>query len=153
MSARSFARCTIFLRSSASAFLLSLSSAGGMGVNSASNAMSFASAKLTFTSCNSCSIPSSDRLDKSISNVFYGLHYRPFASKILRRSSRPAAKRRRPRRSRAFLSTACKQAFLGGGGALCTLVFSPEPLAKRPSQPRWPPIFARHPSGMPLQIS
>jgi hypothetical protein len=44
-------------------------------LNTASIAMSFASAKLTFNSCNSRSIPSNVRLDKSISRVFDGLHY------------------------------------------------------------------------------
>jgi hypothetical protein len=59
-------------------------------LNTASIAMSFASAKLTFNSCNSRSIPSNVRLDKSISRVFDGLHYRRFAFKMLRPSSQPA---------------------------------------------------------------
>jgi hypothetical protein len=59
-------------------------------LNTASIAMSFASAKLTFNSCNSRSIPSNVRLDKSVSRVFDGLHHRRFAFKILRRSSQPA---------------------------------------------------------------
>ena len=90
MPARSFARFMSLMRSSASAFRLSLSSSGGIGLNTASIAMSFASAKLTFNSCNSRSIPSNVRLDKSISRVFDGLHYRRFAFEMLRRSSQPA---------------------------------------------------------------
>jgi len=67
MSARSLARFIILSRSRASAFLLSSSSSGGIALNTPSIAMSFASAKLTFISCNSCSILSNVRLDKSFS--------------------------------------------------------------------------------------
>ena len=67
MSARSLARFIILSRSSTSAFLLSLSSSGGMALNAASIAISFASARLTFNSRNSCSILSNVRLDKSFS--------------------------------------------------------------------------------------
>ena len=67
MSTRSLARFIIFLRSSASAFLLSSSSSGGIALNAASIAISFASAKLMFISRNSCSILSSTKFDKSFS--------------------------------------------------------------------------------------
>ena len=92
MSARSRARFIIFLRSSASAFLLSLSSSGGIALNAASIAMSFASAKLTFISCSCCSIFSKIWLDKSISEWVNEPHYAPCTGRILRHSSRPASR-------------------------------------------------------------
>jgi len=86
MSARSLARCIILLRSRASAFLLSLSSSGGICLNAASIAMSFASARWTFICRNSCSILSNVRFDKSFSGVVSGCHYRSWARQKQRRS-------------------------------------------------------------------
>lgn len=76
MSARSLARFIILSRSRVSALLLSLSSSGGIALNAASIAMSFASAKMTFISLNSCSILSKVWLGKSFSNGATGHHYR-----------------------------------------------------------------------------
>ena len=89
MPARSLARFIILPRSRASAFRLSLSSSGGIVLKTPSIAMSFASAKLMFISANSCSILSNVRLDKSFSESVNGRHYRGYALKMLRRSSRP----------------------------------------------------------------
>ena len=76
MAARSLARFIILLRSKASAFLLSLSSSGGIALNTPSIAMSFASAKLMFIRCNSCSILSRFRFDKSFSKSVGGRKYK-----------------------------------------------------------------------------
>ena len=73
---RSLARFIILSRSSISAFRLSLSSSGGMALNAASIAISFASARLTFKFRNSCSILSSVRLDNSFSKLMCVRHYR-----------------------------------------------------------------------------
>jgi hypothetical protein len=76
MFARSIARFIILSRSRDSAFLLSLSSSGGIALNAASIAMSFASARLMFISRNSCSILSNVWLDNSFSNNAASGHYR-----------------------------------------------------------------------------
>ena len=62
----------ILSRSRRNAFLLSLSRSAGIDENAASVAMSFASAILTFISCNSCSILSNVRFDKSSSKSISG---------------------------------------------------------------------------------
>lgn len=86
MPARILARSIILSRSAASACLLSLSRSAGIDVNADSIAMSFASAKLTFISSNSCSILSNVRLDKSFSKSVSGLNYRAWVAKKQRRS-------------------------------------------------------------------
>jgi len=88
MSARSLARFIILSRSRANAFLLSWSSSGGIALNTPSIAMSFASAKLTFICCNSCSILSNVRLDNSFSQNVNERHYGDCTSKRKRRSRR-----------------------------------------------------------------
>ena len=90
MAARSLARFIILARSRANAFLLSLSSSGGIALKTPSIAMSFASAKLLFNSFNSFSILSNAWLDNSFSESVNKRHYRRCALKMLRRSSRPA---------------------------------------------------------------
>lgn len=80
VSARSLARFIILSRSNASAFLLSSSSSGGIALNAASIAISFASARFTFISRNSCSILSNVWSDKSFSNMAIRRHYSCSAS-------------------------------------------------------------------------
>ena len=87
MAARSLARFIILSRSRDSAFLLSLSSSGGIALNAASIAMSFASAKFTFISRNSCSILSNVWLDKSFSDSVSNDECRGQAVNKQRRSS------------------------------------------------------------------
>ena len=88
MSARFLARSIILSRSPVSAFLLSLSRSAGIDANADSIAMSFASAKLTFINCNSCSILSNVRLDKSFSESVSGHNYRGSALRKQRHSRR-----------------------------------------------------------------
>lgn len=87
ISARSLARFIILSRSRDSAFLLSLSSSGGIALNAASIAMSFASAKFTFISRNSYSILSNVWLDKSFSDSVSNDECRGQAVNKQRRSS------------------------------------------------------------------
>ena len=72
LSARILARSIILSRSRRNAFLLSLSRSAGIDENAISIAMSFASARFTFINCNSCSILSNDRFDKSLSERAMG---------------------------------------------------------------------------------
>ena len=65
--ARERARIIILSRSRRNAALLSLSRSAGIAANADSIAMSFASAKLVFINCNSFSILSNVRFDKSFS--------------------------------------------------------------------------------------
>ena len=88
MSARSLARFIILSRSRDKAFLLSSSSSGGIALKTPSIAISFASAKLTFISCNSCSILSNVRSDKSCSHNINERHYGGCTPKRQRRSRR-----------------------------------------------------------------
>ena len=88
MSARFLARSIILSRSPISAFLLSFSRSAGIDANADSIAMSFASAKLTFINCNSCSILSNVRFDKSFSESVSGGNYKEFALRKQRRSRR-----------------------------------------------------------------
>ena len=55
------------------AFLLASSRSAGIDENAVSIAMSFASAKLTFINCNSSSILSKVRSDKTLSESVVGL--------------------------------------------------------------------------------
>ncbi len=72
ISARTLARSIIFSRSRRKAFLLASSRSAGIDENAVSIAMSFASAKLTFINCNSISILSKVRFDKSLSENVMG---------------------------------------------------------------------------------
>jgi hypothetical protein len=90
MSDRSLARFIILSRSNDSAFLLSLSSSGGIFLNAASIAISLASARFTLISRNSFSILSNASLDKSFSNIAASRHYSGWAPGKQRRSMRIA---------------------------------------------------------------
>ena len=85
MPARVLARSIILSRSRRKAFLLSLSRSGGIDENADSIAMSFASAMWTFNNCNSCSILSRVRFDKSFSKCGMGPDCRPWQVLIQRR--------------------------------------------------------------------
>ena len=74
------------IRSWPNAFLLSVSRSAGIDENAASIAMSFASAILTFNNCNSCSILSNVRFDKSFSKCVIDCDNRRWALLIQRRS-------------------------------------------------------------------
>ena len=86
ISARVFARSIILSRSRFNAFLLSSSRSAGIDENAVSIAMSFASAKFKFINCNSCSILSRVRFDKSLSGRAMGCEGRRWAFSIQRRS-------------------------------------------------------------------
>ena len=87
MSARVFARSIILSRSRRIAFLLASSRSAGIDENAVSIAMSFASAKLTFINCNSISILSKVRFDKSLSENVMGCDGRRRTCLMQRRSS------------------------------------------------------------------
>jgi len=86
ISVRLLARAIILLRRLRSAFRLGSSRSAGIDENAASIAMSFASAKLTFINCNSCSILSKLRFDKSFSRSVCGCDYKRSSSAKQRRS-------------------------------------------------------------------
>jgi hypothetical protein len=86
ISVRVLARSIILSRSRCNAFLLSLSRSAGMDENAVSIAMSFASAIFTFNNCNSCSILSNVRFDKSFSKCVIDCDNRRWALLIQRRS-------------------------------------------------------------------
>lgn len=73
--ARFLARSIILSRSLDNAFLLSLSRSAGIDEKACNIAMSFASARLTFNNCSSCSILSNVKLDKSFSTGLGGGDY------------------------------------------------------------------------------
>ncbi len=116
MSARSIALFIIVSRSRASAFLLSLSSSGGIVLNAASIAMSFASARLMFINLSSCSILSNVWLDKSFSNNAANRHNRGSALEKQRRSTLiPAASL-----MFAFLSRAAAEIYIALSALGCS---------------------------------
>ena len=86
MLARALARVIILSRSPCNACLLSLSRSAGIDEYADSIAMSFASARLTFINCSSCSILSNVRFDKSFSKRVSGFDYRRSVSAKQRRS-------------------------------------------------------------------
>ncbi len=86
ISARTLARSIILSRSRRKAFLLASSRSAGIDENAVSIAMSFASAKLTFINCNSISILSKVRFDKSLSENVMGCDGRRWTCLMQRRS-------------------------------------------------------------------